>query len=83
MSRFSWSLSEKKGFVLDTLTNLLVSREGAYTASASFAFLQPYNELLHVSEEGRLEGRRNACKAQCHYPKSPSVIKRIALTYIE
>ena len=58
-----------------------VSIQEAYAASASFAFLQPYNELLHVSEGGELERCHNAHEAQCHYPKRPSVFKRITLIY--
>jgi hypothetical protein len=59
------------------------SLQEAYAASASFDFLQPYNKLLHVSEEGKLERRRNTPNPQCHYPERPSAIKRTTLTYIE
>jgi hypothetical protein len=52
-----------------------VSLQEAYATSVSFVFLQHYNESLHVCEEGKLERCRNACKAQSHYPKRPSVIK--------
>jgi hypothetical protein len=69
--------------VLDTLTSLLHRYKKPTLPVFRVLFCKPYDELLHVSEEGKLECCRNARKAQCHRPKRPSVTKRITLTYVE
>jgi hypothetical protein len=39
-------------------------------------FCNPIHEWFYVSEEGRLERRRNARKTRCHFLKRPTVVKR-------